>query len=281
MGQSSGWLICRRAHASCQPAVCMQKATWHELSSQYYDMHAQAWATCAQPSTLYATQVRHRGKLIWWQARSGRTSRNSITPSRALRTRGVSVFTTMFGAAGIAHDATGFGAFATYTQEHTALKAYAAMVCAHYFACRSVAQPFSSLPFSQVNKVLSPEHTACCATAQDTRDRARQVGLAQSHLHQAHAAVSGDREALVVAKPAQAIAFSLAVRRVKSKPNTQKLEHQQHGTCLGMSMPAASQAAITVAPLSTSTCLSFTVTIMWLGLLGFNGSFAAASWPVA
>ena len=59
--------------------------------------------------------------MLWCQARSGRTSMNSITPSRALRTRGVSVFTTMFGAAGIAHEATGFGAFATYPQqEHTA-----------------------------------------------------------------------------------------------------------------------------------------------------------------
>jgi hypothetical protein len=41
------------------------------------------------------------------------TSRNSITPSRAFLTRGVSVLMTMPGAAGMAQEATGFGDFST------------------------------------------------------------------------------------------------------------------------------------------------------------------------
>ena len=42
-----------------------------------------------------------------------RTSRNSITPSRAFLTSGVSVLIFMPGPAGMAHDATGLGLFST------------------------------------------------------------------------------------------------------------------------------------------------------------------------
>ena len=44
-------------------------------------------------------------------------SRNSITPSRAFFTSGVSVLITMPGAAGIAHDATGLGLFSTWRRQ--------------------------------------------------------------------------------------------------------------------------------------------------------------------
>jgi hypothetical protein len=44
------------------------------------------------------------------------TSKNSITPSRAFLTNGVVVLIAMPGMAGIAHDATGFGAFTTSTR---------------------------------------------------------------------------------------------------------------------------------------------------------------------
>ena len=46
-----------------------------------------------------------------------------MTPSRALRTTGVSVFTTMFGAAGMAHDATGLGAFWTCAEHNNSATA--------------------------------------------------------------------------------------------------------------------------------------------------------------
>jgi hypothetical protein len=44
-----------------------------------------------------------------------RTSRNSMTPSRAFLTSGVSVLIFMPGPAGMAHDATGLGLFSTCT----------------------------------------------------------------------------------------------------------------------------------------------------------------------
>jgi len=43
------------------------------------------------------------------------TSKNSITPSLAFLTRGVSVLMSMPGPAGIAHEATGFGLLVTCT----------------------------------------------------------------------------------------------------------------------------------------------------------------------
>ena len=46
------------------------------------------------------------------------TSKNSMTPSRAFLTNGVSVLMSMPGPAGIAHDATGFGLLVTCTQTH-------------------------------------------------------------------------------------------------------------------------------------------------------------------
>jgi hypothetical protein len=46
----------------------------------------------------------------------GRTSRNSITPSRAFLTSGVSVLIFMPGPAGMAHDATGLGLFSTWSE---------------------------------------------------------------------------------------------------------------------------------------------------------------------
>lgn len=46
------------------------------------------------------------------------TSRNSMTPSLAFLTSGVSVLIFMPGPAGMAHDATGLGLFSTYTVSH-------------------------------------------------------------------------------------------------------------------------------------------------------------------
>jgi hypothetical protein len=47
-----------------------------------------------------------------------RTSRNSITPSRAFLTRGVSVLIFMPGPAGMAQEATGLGLFSTCMPAH-------------------------------------------------------------------------------------------------------------------------------------------------------------------
>jgi hypothetical protein len=97
------------------------------------------------------------------------TSRNSMTPSRAFLTMGVSVLIFMPGPAGMAQEATGLGLFSTCGRR----------------------------------RVRDQQRAACgAARARRAGARACRWPCALAHLHQAHAAVARDGEPLVVAEPA-------------------------------------------------------------------------------
>ncbi len=70
------------------------------------------WLECATEKWLHDAETEHRHKCTVFRVH---TSKNSITPSLAFLTRGVSVLMSMPGPTGIAHEATGFGLLVTCT----------------------------------------------------------------------------------------------------------------------------------------------------------------------
>lgn len=84
-------------------------------------------------------------------------SKNSITPSRALCVRGESVFTTIPGCTGHAHEATGFGDLSTSTRHMRPALPISCTPCSTFSARRTVSR-YHELP----NLPLSLSASARC-----------------------------------------------------------------------------------------------------------------------
>eukprot|EP00955_Chlamydomonas_euryale_P073018 361603-Chlamydomonas_euryale.AAC.21 len=112
--------------------------------------------------------VRKHTQFAW--RGSHLTSKNSMTPSRAFFTMGVSVLIFMPGIAGMAHDAAGLGGpFSIYKHGHK-----------------------RSFDF----------HYNCSGAAAAWQKQTSRCSTSLAYLHKTHAAVSSDRQALMIAKPA-------------------------------------------------------------------------------